>query len=64
MPFKARYNRMSKLTLYFYRENHGLEFVLVFEKGQKEIELIVIKSAYAVSKDFSRNMDRFENLHQ
>lgn len=61
--FKARYNSISEPKLYFYRDNNGLEVDLIFEKGQKELELFEIKSAYSVSKDFSRNMDRFENLH-
>ena len=61
--FKARYNSISEPKLYFYRDNNGLEVDLIFEKGQKELELFEIKSAYSVSKDFARNMDRFENLH-
>ena len=29
----------------------------------KELELFEIKPAYTISKDFKRNMERFESLH-
>ncbi len=61
--FKARYNSSAEPKLYFYRDNNGVEVDLILEKGQKELELFEIKSAYTISKDFTRNMDRFEHLH-
>ena len=60
---KARYNSTAEPKLYFYRDNNGVEVDLILEKGQKELALFEIKSAYSISRDFSRNMDRFEHLH-
>ena len=60
---KARYNSAAEPKLYFYRDNNGVEVDLILEKGQKELELFEIKSAYTISRDFIRNMDRFEHLH-
>ena len=60
---KARYNSAAEPGLYFYRDNNGVEVDLILERGQKELDLFEIKSAYTISKDFIRNMDRFEHLH-
>ena len=60
---KARYNSAAEPKLYFYRDNNGVEVDLILEKGQKELELFEIKSAYTISRDFIKNMDRFERLH-
>ena len=60
---KARYNSYTEPKLYFYRDNNGVEVDLIMERGQKELELFEIKSAYTISKEFTRNMDRFEHLH-
>lgn len=60
---KACYNSVAEPKLYFYRDNNGVEVDLILEKGQNELELFEIKSAYTISKDFSRNMDRFEHIH-
>ena len=60
---KARLNCSAEPKLYFFRDNNGLEIDLIFEKGIREIELFEIKSAYTISKDFVKNMNRFEKLH-
>ena len=60
---KARYNKSLEPKLYFYCDNNGVEVDLILERGQKELDLFEIKSAYTISKEFVRNMDRFENLH-
>ena len=60
---KARYNSYAEPKLYFYRDNNGVEVDLIMERGQKELELFEIKSAYTISKEFTRTMDRFEHLH-
>lgn len=60
---KARYNSCSEPNLYFYRDNNGVEVDLILEKGIREVELFEIKAAYSISKDFARNLNRFENLH-
>ena len=60
---KARYNSAAEPKLYFYRDNNGVEVDLILEKGQKELELFEIKSAYTISRDFIKNMNRFERLH-
>ena len=49
--------------VHFYRDNNGFEVDLILEKGHKELELFEIKPAYTISKDFKRNMERFESLH-
>ncbi len=60
---KARLNCSAEPKLYFFRDNNGLEVDLILEKGIREIELFEIKSAYTISNDFTRNMNRFEKLH-
>lgn len=61
--FKARYNSSAVPNLFFYRDNNGVEVDLILEKGHNNLELFEIKSAYSISRDFRKNMDRFENLH-
>ena len=35
----------------------------VLERSRNVLDLFEAKSTYSISKDFTRNMDRFKNLH-
>ena len=61
--FKARFNSAAEPRLYFYRDNNGVEVDLILERSRNVLDLFEVKSAYSISKDFARNMDRFEKLH-
>lgn len=61
--FKARFNSAAEPRLYFFRDNNEVEVDLIFERSRNVLDLFEVKPAYSISKDFTRNMDRFENLH-
>lgn len=58
---KYRWNRGKDHQLYFFRDNHGLEVDVIFQKGH-QLKPIEIKLSATYSREFGRKLKRFLEL--
>ena len=58
---KFRWNRGKDHHLFFFRDNHGLEVDLIFQKGH-QLQPIEVKLSATYSSEFGRKLKKFTDL--